>query len=217
MKAARQDGEARREAILDAALACFEERGLVRTGIEDIRKAAGASPSSVYHLFAGLPELIAALLERTFVRRYTEESPPVLRAKTARGAVIALVEAHLRWVFGHPTEARFMYRTLALGIDEGHREALRTTKEQLKAALGAHLRKLHVIADDPGAEGMIDMVLLGLTHQACRTWLTTPDLVDPKWMKRMLPELAWQSVRVVNAHRLRRAPIGKARSSRSRG
>src|SRR5437016_3957364 len=122
MKVARPQGTARREALLDAALVCFEQQGLVRTGIEDIRKAAGASPSSVYHLFRGLPELIAALLERTFTRRYSLVSAKVLKAKTAKTAVFALVEAHLSWVFAHPAEARFMYRALALDLIDPHRE-----------------------------------------------------------------------------------------------
>ena len=187
----------RREALLDAALVCFEERGLVRTGIEDIRKAAGASPSSVYHLFKGLPELIAALLERTFVRRYAEVSAKVLKARTAKTAVFALVEAHLAWVFAHPGEARFMYQALALDLDGAYREELRVTKEQLKAGMLAHLTTLGVSAEHAGAEGMLDVILLGMTHQACRVWLMSPEYVDKKWMKKMLPELAWQVARGV--------------------
>lgn len=198
MKAPRPDGAARREALLDAALACFEERGLVRTGIEDIRKAAGASPSSVYHLFEGLPELIAALLERTFVRRYREVTAKVVKTKTAEAAVLGLVEAHIAWVLGHEVEARFMYRALALDFDGAHRQELRATKEQLKAELVAHLRALGVLDDSAVPETMIDVVLLGTTHQACRSLLTTSgSSVDVKWMKKTLPELAWRTVRAI--------------------
>lgn len=42
----------RRREILDAALACFVENGLVATTIEEIRLAAGASIGSLYHHFA---------------------------------------------------------------------------------------------------------------------------------------------------------------------
>lgn len=211
----RQTGAARREALLDAALTCFRERGLVRTGIEDIRKAAGASPSSVYHLFKGLPELIAALLERTFVRRYAAVSARVLKARTARTAVHALVEAHLTWVFSHPAEARFMYQAIALDLDGDQREELRLIREQLKADLDAHLAQLGVLPGE-AAEGMLDVVLLGTTHQACRTWLMAPEYVDPKWMKKRLPELAWQTARAVQAHRpsRKKARVRAARRSR---
>ncbi len=208
MTAGRAHGALRREALLDAALACFEERGLVRTGIEDIRKAAGASPSSVYHLFAGLPELIAALLERTFVRRYAEVTARVVRARTAKAAVTGLVEAHLDWVFGHPIEARFMYRALALDLDEGHRAGLVETKGQLKGEMIAHLTKLGVVAGSASAEGTLDVILLGMTHQACRVWLSTPNIVDRAWMKRTLPDLAWRTARAVKPPRGARGRSG---------
>jgi len=197
MATARATGAARREALLDAALTCFEDRGLVHTGIEDIRKAAGASPSSVYHLFRGLPELLVGLLERTFVRRYAAVTVAVLRTKTARRAVTAMVEAHLAWVFAHPVEARFMYRALALDLDVGYRESLRATKKQLKTALTAHLAKLGVVGTPAGGEATIDIVLLGTTHQACRTWLSSPEAIDPRWMKKVLPALAWRTARSV--------------------
>ena len=216
MTASRAPGEIRREALLDAALVCFEERGLVRTGIEDIRKAAGASPSSVYHLFKGLPELIAALLERTFVRRFTAVTRPVLATKTAKAAVYALVEAHLAWVFANPIEARFMYRALALDLDEGHRKGLVATKNELKAEMIAHLSALGVLSDKRGAEGMLDVILLGTTHQACRVWLGSASTMDGRWMKETLPALAWRTVRAAGTPEPRVASKGHADSLRPR-
>jgi AcrR family transcriptional regulator len=199
MTASRSPGEARREALLDAALACFEEHGLVRTGIEDIRRAAGASPSSVYHLFKGLPDLIAALLERTFVRRFHHVTAAVLPTRTAKAAVHALVEAHLAWVFGNAAEARFMYRALALDLHDEHRDELRATKNELKAEMTAHLVRLGVLASNRSAEGMIDVLLLGTTHQACRAWVSAPGTIDARWMKEKLPGLAWRTVRASKA------------------
>src|SRR5580704_1987901 len=68
--ARRRDGIRRRDELLDAALTCFSERGLLGARIEDIRRVAGASPSSVYNLFDGLPSLTVALLARTFERLF---------------------------------------------------------------------------------------------------------------------------------------------------
>ncbi|WP_437676885.1 TetR/AcrR family transcriptional regulator [Sorangium sp. So ce131] len=193
MAVARQSGVARREALLDAALRCFAERGLLRTGIEDVRKEAGASPSSVYHLFEDFPALVAALLERTFERLSGYMTARVLAEKTARAAVRALVEALLAWVFDHEAEARFMYQALALELDGHHRAALRETKARLKAEMMAHMTELGVF---PGAGSsgsaavMLEVVLLGPAHQACRSYLSAPGAVDPAWMKATLPELA---------------------------
>lgn len=190
MAVARQNGVARREALLDAALRCFEQRGLLRTGIEDVRKEAGASPSSVYHLFEDFPALVAALLERTFERLVGYVAARVLAARTARSAVRTLVEAHLTWVFDHEAEARFMYQALALELDGHHRAALRETKARLKAEVIAHLSELGVFSGARSSEVMVDVVLLGPAHQACRAYLSGSGAVDPTWMKATLPELA---------------------------
>lgn len=194
MAAARQNGLARREALLDAALRCFEQRGLLRTGIEDVRKEAGASPSSVYHLFKDFPALVAALLERTFERRLGYVTSRVLTTKTARSAVRTLVSAHLTWVFDHEAEARFMYQALALELDGHHRTALRAAKAQLKVEMMAHLDKLGVFTGERSPELLVDVVLLGPAHQACRSYFSSPGDVDPRWMKATLPDLAWRSV-----------------------
>jgi len=195
MIAPRPTGVARREALLDAALACFEQHGLMRTGIEDIRKAAGASPSSVYHLFKDLPALVAALLERTFRRHHAAVAPRVLATRTARTAVRMVVEAHLDWVFECEAEARFMYQALALELDGEHRAALRAVKAALKAEMTGHLTDLGVFAGTRPSEATLDVVLLGPVHQACRLWLSSPTSIDPKWMRAVLPDLAWRSVR----------------------
>ncbi|HWK88964.1 MAG TPA: TetR/AcrR family transcriptional regulator [Longimicrobium sp.] len=195
MAVVRQNGVARREALLDAALRCFNERGLMRTGIEDIRKAAGASPSSVYHLFEDLPALVAALLGRTFERLHGAMAPRVLATRTARTAVRTLVEAHLSWVIENEAEARFMYQALALELDGEHRGALKALKTRLKAEMAAHLAELGVFEGMQPSELMLDVVLLGPVHQACRLYVSSPGSVDPKWMLATLPDLAWRSVR----------------------
>ncbi|WP_437974428.1 helix-turn-helix domain-containing protein [Sorangium sp. So ce295] len=78
---------------MDAALRCFEQRGLLRTGIENVRKEAGASPSSVYHLFEDFPALVASLLERFFERLVEYVTGRVLVATTERSAVRTMVQA----------------------------------------------------------------------------------------------------------------------------
>src|SRR6266566_5134063 len=51
----------RRSRILEAALACFNERGFTATTIEEICQRSGASVGSVYHHFGGKEGLAAAL------------------------------------------------------------------------------------------------------------------------------------------------------------
>jgi hypothetical protein len=41
---------------------------------------------------------------------------------------------------------------------------------------------------------LLDVVLLGPSHEACRRFLAGAPL-DPEWMRTTLPSLAWQSVK----------------------
>lgn len=56
--------EARRQEILDAAIACFTRKGFHQTTMEDIFQQAGLSAGAVYRYFASKEEIIdAAVLE----------------------------------------------------------------------------------------------------------------------------------------------------------
>lgn len=184
----------RRDALLDAALRCFTEQGVLGTGIEEIRRAAGASPSSVYHLFGGLQDLTLALLTRTFERLFTHLAARVTVTATAEAAVMALVDGHLEWILGHRDEGRFMYQATALEFEPGATEALQARKAELLMPVVQHVGRF--IAEGtlpPWPPLMFDVVLLGPSHEACRRFLAGAAL-DPDWMRATLPGLAWRSV-----------------------
>jgi AcrR family transcriptional regulator len=149
MVATRKDGMRRRDALLDAALRCFGERGVLATGIEDIRKAAGASPSSVYHLFGGLAGIVEALLIRTFERSIGHLVARLDEAGSAPEAVRALVDGHLEWVAAHPDEARFMYQAMAVELAGDSRAAVLAAKEELKRPLFDRLARFDLPAWPP--------------------------------------------------------------------
>ncbi|HVG59442.1 MAG TPA: TetR/AcrR family transcriptional regulator [Hyalangium sp.] len=195
MGPARRDGMKRRDALLDAALRCFVKRGVLGTGIEEIRRAAGASPSSVYHLFDGLQDLTLALLTRTFERLFAHLAARVMPTATAEEAVVALVDGHLEWILGHPDEGRFMYQATALEFEAKATEALQARKAELLAPVVLHLSRF--IAEGklpPWPPLLFDVVLLGPSHEACRRFLAGAPL-EPEWMRATLPGLAWQSVK----------------------
>jgi AcrR family transcriptional regulator len=104
----------RRRGILDAALACFIEKGLVATTIEEIRQAAGASIGSLYHHFDSKDDLAAALYVEG-LRDYQEGAVAELRAHPgAEEGVKAAVVHHLRWVMCHNDLAYFIFSMGAL-------------------------------------------------------------------------------------------------------
>ncbi len=190
----RRDGAARRRALLDAALACFSERGVAATGIEHVRRAAGASPSSVYHLFPSLEALKLALLQRIFDELFAAITPPVCRTRTAKGAVVALVRAHVEWVLAHPIEARVMYQMMSLELDPVVATELTAHKAEALEEITHHVARFIASGDLPRWSVLeLDVAILGSAHEACRRFLGGAPL-DPNWMRNTLPRLAWKSI-----------------------
>ncbi|MFI6502477.1 TetR/AcrR family transcriptional regulator [Nonomuraea typhae] len=199
VRVARRDGIQRRNEILDAALQCFDRRGLLATGIEDIRRAAGASPSSVYHLFGGFGGLTFALLIRTFERVGAHLQRDVLASATAHDAVCALVNAHLTWVEGNRVEARFMYQAMALELAADRAADLADEKQRLLAPVMSRLAQVAGPGELPEwTPEQLQTVLLGPSHDACRRMLATGE-GDLAWARAVLPELAWRSIQIVGS------------------
>jgi AcrR family transcriptional regulator len=192
--ATRRDGRARRDALLDAALRCFAERGVAGTGIEQIRREAGASPSSVYHQFGGLQELLLALLVRTFDRLFAHLAERVRRTRTAKGAVQGLVRAHVDWVLDHGDEAAVMYQAMSLELGSEVMDELQAQKARQLEPVVHHFARFIERGELPRWSPLLfDVVVLGATHEACRRYLGGAP-IEPKWMRATLPRLAWQSL-----------------------
>ena len=66
---ATRTGDARRRAILDAAVTCFERRGLHGTSTDDIAAEAGLSNGALYRYFDGK----AAIIEAIAAERHDQE------------------------------------------------------------------------------------------------------------------------------------------------
>jgi AcrR family transcriptional regulator len=190
----RRDGVKRRDELLDAALRCFAGRGVLATGIEDIRREAGASPSSLYHLFDGIGGVTLALLVRTFERLFAHLAARVACARCAEEAVVALVDGHLEWAFSHRDEARFLYQATALEFEPGAGAELQARKAEALAPVVEKLSRFVAAGElPPWPTIAFDVVVLGPSHEACRRALAGAPL-DPAWLRATLPRLAWRSV-----------------------
>jgi AcrR family transcriptional regulator len=63
----RRRREARPGEILDAALACFKERGFARTRLEDVAARAGVTKGTIYLYYANKEELFEAVVRNVVV------------------------------------------------------------------------------------------------------------------------------------------------------
>ena len=96
--------DARRRVILDAAVACFERRGLHGTSTDDIAAEAGLSNGALYRYFDGK----AAIIEAIAAERHDQERALLSAAlddADPRRAVRAFVEAYFAWL-ADPDELR---------------------------------------------------------------------------------------------------------------
>jgi AcrR family transcriptional regulator len=96
--------DARRRSILDAALTCFERRGLHGTTTDDIAAEAGLSNGALYRYFDGK----AAIVEAIAAERHAQERAlldAALQDDDPRRAVHEFVASYFAWL-ADPDELR---------------------------------------------------------------------------------------------------------------
>jgi AcrR family transcriptional regulator len=96
--------ERRRRQILDAAIVCFDRKGLHGTSTDDIVAAAGLSAGAIYRYF----DSKEAIIEAVASERHDREHSLLARAAAAgdlRGSIHAFVEGYLDWL-SDPEEQR---------------------------------------------------------------------------------------------------------------
>jgi AcrR family transcriptional regulator len=131
------DGLGRRRAIIDAALAVFNEKGYARASIDDIRRLSGASTGSIYHHF-GAKEAIAAAVFLDGLERWQGALLESLDwGVSAAEGLAAFIDAHFAWVSENTELARYLM------VREEPEVALasRAVAQQLNFAFGAQLDK----------------------------------------------------------------------------
>jgi AcrR family transcriptional regulator len=98
----------RREAILDAALRLFAERGYDATTVADIRALAGASTGSMYHHFASKEDVAAALRIEVLADYQARMLGELTRHGDAEAGVRGLVRFHVAWADVNRERAGFL-------------------------------------------------------------------------------------------------------------
>ena len=94
-------GPERRDAILDAALECFVDRGFHGTAMPDIAKKTGIAAGTIYHYFASKEELVNALfrkwkaeIARRVFTAFPQGAPLRLQFSVMWSEMIAFALAH---------------------------------------------------------------------------------------------------------------------------
>lgn len=101
-------GDSREDAILDAALETFVERGLRRSTVEDVARRAGVSRVTVYRRCGSRDGLLQALILREGNRFLAELEELVMPLETVEERAVEGFVTTLRLTRAHPLVSRLL-------------------------------------------------------------------------------------------------------------
>jgi len=101
----------RRRQIIEAALACFSQNGVIETTMEEIQRKAGVSNGSLYHHFRSKDQLAAAVYLEGILDYQTGLLGRVIGQAEPRDGVLALVGFHLGWVYEYPEWSAYLIQS----------------------------------------------------------------------------------------------------------
>lgn len=198
----------RRRQILDSALDLFLQTGVGGCRVEDLLERSAASAGSFYHHFGGKAAVATELHFEILDDFHSDFLAELLRHRSARSGIRAMVGHHLRWAAEQPDRAAFLFQCLEPEVAV----ACRDRENQMTTAfLGqcfawlnrrvaeGHIRKLSPL--------LYWALWMGPTLELTRTWLMN---VQMKWTwmtaeqlrpesllraERNLSEAAWEMLR----------------------
>jgi AcrR family transcriptional regulator len=116
---ARQSGRTR-EALLSRSLVLVAERGLSRTSIDHIAKAAGVTKGAMYWHFSSKDDLFVAILDRIRERWQQVVHVPVSARQTSTDRLVQLFESYADLFSKSPEICLFLQQALLDQHDRKH-------------------------------------------------------------------------------------------------
>jgi AcrR family transcriptional regulator len=184
---AADSADAVRKRVMTAAADLFATRGFAGTSISEIRKASGASASSIYWEFGSKNGILRAVLEDSANRWLDQAAESHARAREdARRSGRDPVEAnfaHLATELTERPEFLRMLLLLALEQREGEPEtleAIRRVRTRATAGFARGFREMQFVADEVPDEQLheIAMASLAFTDGAFIAAQIDPGRVD---------------------------------------
>ena len=186
----------RREAILEAALECFNDHGYDATTIGDIVRKSGTSVGSIYHHF-GDKRGVAAEIYASALEDFIEGAVAILdRDLTTEQTVREGVAYHLRWVESHPAEACFLFVEREADVRREAKPAVRRLNQRLFRRVFDWLAEARAAGDLREVPDQIAITLwIGPCQEIARMWLTRSTATRLTDAAGPLAEGAWRALR----------------------
>lgn len=193
--------EARRKAILDAALSCFASKGFTETTMEDIRKISGASTGSIYHHFSNKEMLARALYlegRNSLNATLSAALSASITTHHLREGIEALVYAYLGWFEQHADLGQYILQATESEYLSAYvkvlRQKTRTTmptenlSEQLLRWLAPFISDGSVVSLP---QSLYIPLILGPSREFVRVWLRTRPTAEIQGAREPLAKAAW--------------------------
>jgi AcrR family transcriptional regulator len=187
--------EARRRAILQAALAAYTTKGFTDMTMEDVRVLSGASTGSIYHHFENKEKLALALYlegrEDLYIhlRAAIEVKQPQVGIKT-------LVHAYINWFEHNPELGQYL-------LQAGSAEYLADQVKSLRKSPDAFQIQFKQWLDLFIAAGLVKdfppqvyfPLIIGPSKEFVRRWLLTArNIAELEAARQVLSEAAWMVI-----------------------
>jgi len=186
----------RREAILAAALAAFNEHGVAGASIEEIRGRSGASVGSIYHHFGGKDELAGALYLEGLAD-YQDGFVSVLDASSSTcSGVEGAVRHHINWIYEHRDLARFLLLGRDASLVVATERPLRELNRRFFGAVRDWMRtgvQAGELRDLPPE--VATALWIGPSQELSRYWLAGRTQIDLPGSAAVLATAAWLSLK----------------------
>ena len=105
----REQSELSRQKLLDAAAVVFAEQGFHKASLQAIGEEAGISRGSIVWHFGTKDALLQAVVERTYLSWARGVASSEAGARGGRQAIIAVIDAHRRFIEECPADNRLYY------------------------------------------------------------------------------------------------------------
>ncbi|GAC1640906.1 MAG: TetR/AcrR family transcriptional regulator [Ktedonobacteraceae bacterium] len=189
--------ESRRQAILEAALACFASKGFTETTMEDIRKLSGASTGSIYHHFSN-KELLARALYLEGRSSLNAALFASLTTNALREGIEAMVHAYLGWFEQHADLGQYL---LQAGESEYLSAYIKVLRQKTRTTLPTeNLSEQVLLWLTPSiSDGSVVRLprslylplILGPSREFARIWLRTRQPAEIQEARDPLAHAAW--------------------------
>jgi AcrR family transcriptional regulator len=188
----RLTAAARREQLLDVALAVFAQQGYHSTSMNDVAEAAGVTKPVLYQHFASKRELYIALLDEVGQRMITRIVKATSEAPDGRSQTEVGFRAFFRWV-AEDRDAFLLLFGSGARRDEEFAVAVRRVTAHVANAIAP------LIAADIDAEHRQRLAhgIVGMAEAVSRLLVASGEGFDPDKIADQLSALAWAGLRGV--------------------